>query len=177
MLIGACGRGFGRRQEGSSICATRPSPASSTRGAPIPTVGSVGAGTTSSSNGQLFRAAATVRRAYDNAHYNGDPGGKSHTWISDQHGHFCILPDRRDRKRGGLCSRRLNGHESPLEGEEHYGDASGANDHVSSVFRVLGTRFAPRLRDLMDWRLYVFEDADAYVLLKRYTAISACVAA
>ena len=33
---------------------------------------------------------------------------------------------------------------------------------------VLGKRFAPRLRDLKDWRLHVFEDADAYVLLKRH---------
>ena len=31
---------------------------------------------------------------------------------------------------------------------------------------VLGKRFAPRLRDLNDWRLHVVEDVDAYVLLK-----------
>ena len=60
----------------------------------------------------------------------------------------------------------LYGHESRLEVEEHYVDTGGANDHVFSMFGVLGKRFAPRLRDLKDWRLHVFEDVDAYVLLK-----------
>jgi len=62
----------------------------------------------------------------------------------------------------------LYGHESQLEIEEHYVDTGGANDHVFGSFAVLGKRFAPRLRDLKDWRLHAFEDVGVYPLLKRH---------
>lgn len=60
------------------------------------------------------------------------------------------------------------GQESRLELDEHYVDTGGANDHVFGMFSLLGKRFAPRLRDLKDWRLHAFEDAGIYPLLKRH---------
>ena len=52
-----------------------------------------GNGTTSSSDGQFFRSAGRgAKRGDVNAHYSGDPGSKFYTWVSDQHGHFHILP-------------------------------------------------------------------------------------
>src|SRR5574337_593147 len=52
-----------------------------------------GNGTTSWSDGQFFRAGGRgAKRGDVNAHYSGDPGSKFYTWVSDQHGHFHILP-------------------------------------------------------------------------------------
>jgi TnpA family transposase len=46
-------------------------------------------------------------------------------------------------------------HESDLRIEEHYTDTSGFTDHVFALCHFLGFRFAPRIRDLADKRLYV----------------------
>jgi TnpA family transposase len=128
-----------------------------------------GAGTTSSSDGQFFRAAGSGARRTDvNAHYGNDPGGKFYAWISDQHGHFYILPIGATESEAAYVLDGLYGHESRPEIEEHYVDTGGANDHVFGMFAKLGKRFAPRLRDLKDWRFHAFEDAGTYPLLKRH---------
>ena len=46
-------------------------------------------------------------------------------------------------------------HESDLRVEEHYTDTHGFTDHVFALCHALGFRFAPRIRDLADKRLYV----------------------
>jgi TnpA family transposase len=48
-------------------------------------------------------------------------------------------------------------HESSLAIREHYTDTGGAAEHVFGLCHLLGFRFAPRLRDLADRRLYVAE--------------------
>ncbi len=46
-------------------------------------------------------------------------------------------------------------HESDLRIEEHYTDTAGFTDHVFAMMHLLGFRFAPRIRDLADTKLYV----------------------
>jgi TnpA family transposase len=46
-------------------------------------------------------------------------------------------------------------HESDLRIEEHYTDTAGFTDHVFALMQLLGFRFAPRIRDLSDTKLYV----------------------
>jgi TnpA family transposase len=46
-------------------------------------------------------------------------------------------------------------HESELRIEEHYTDTAGFTDHVFALCDLLGFRFAPRIRDLADKRLYI----------------------
>jgi TnpA family transposase len=46
-------------------------------------------------------------------------------------------------------------HESDLRIEEHYTDTNGFTDHVFALMHLLGFRFAPRIRDLGDTKLYV----------------------
>ena len=53
-------------------------------------------------------------------------------------------------------------HESDLRIEEHYTDTAGFTDHVFALMHLLGFRFAPRIRDLKDTRLYVGRDAATY---------------
>jgi TnpA family transposase len=46
-------------------------------------------------------------------------------------------------------------HESELRIGEHYTDTAGFTDHVFALCHLLGFRFAPRIADLADKRLYV----------------------
>ena len=48
-------------------------------------------------------------------------------------------------------------HESSLTIREHYTDTGGATEHVFGLCHLLGFRFAPRLRDLSERRLYVVD--------------------
>jgi hypothetical protein len=57
-------------------------------------------------------------------------------------------------------------HESDLHIEEHYTDTAGFTDHVFALMHLLGFRFAPRLRDLGETRLYVPKQSPAYTTLK-----------
>jgi TnpA family transposase len=51
-------------------------------------------------------------------------------------------------------------HQTGLRIAEHYTDTGGATDQVFGLFALLGYRFAPRLRDLKDRRLYAFRGQD-----------------
>src|SRR4029434_175159 len=53
-------------------------------------------------------------------------------------------------------------HESDLRIEEHYTDTAGFTDHVFGLMHLLGFRFAPRIRDLADRRLYVPDKTKLY---------------
>jgi len=46
-------------------------------------------------------------------------------------------------------------HQSSLVINEHYTDTGGFSDHVFAMCRLLGFRFAPRIRDLKEKRLYL----------------------
>jgi TnpA family transposase len=46
-------------------------------------------------------------------------------------------------------------HQSSLVINEHYTDTGGFSDHVFAMCRLLGFRFAPRIRDLKEKRLYI----------------------
>ncbi len=46
-------------------------------------------------------------------------------------------------------------HESDLQIEEHYTDTAGFTDHVFALMHLLGFRFAPRIRDLAEKKLYM----------------------
>jgi TnpA family transposase len=57
-------------------------------------------------------------------------------------------------------------HESDLRIEEHYTDTAGFTDHVFALMHLLGFRFAPRIRDLGDTKLYIPKGDTAYDALK-----------
>jgi TnpA family transposase len=65
-------------------------------------------------------------------------------------------------------SRRAigGGHASNLRIAEHYTDTAGATDHVFGLCHLLGFRFAPRIKDLKDRKLYTIEKPDTYQLLE-----------
>jgi TnpA family transposase len=122
----------------------------------IPFAAHWGEGTTSSSDGQRYRAGGRGEAVAEiNARYGSDPCVTFYTHISDQYAPFhtkVINVTVRD------ATHVLDGllyHESDLRIEEHYTDTSGFTDHVFALCHFLGFRFAPRIRDLADKRLYV----------------------
>ncbi|OAI01501.1 hypothetical protein A1332_17715 [Methylomonas methanica] len=57
-------------------------------------------------------------------------------------------------------------HESDLRIEEHYTDTAGFTDHVFALMHLLGFRFAPRIRDLKDTKLYIPKNGQDYPALQ-----------
>ncbi|MER3692465.1 transposase, partial [Klebsiella pneumoniae] len=57
-------------------------------------------------------------------------------------------------------------HESDLRIEEHYTDTAGFTDHVFALMHLLGFRFAPRIRDLGDTKLYIPKGDATYEAFK-----------
>jgi TnpA family transposase len=53
-------------------------------------------------------------------------------------------------------------HESDLRIEEHYTDTAGFTDHVFALCHLLGFRFAPRIRNLAETRLFSIEKPGSY---------------
>ncbi|MHA6770321.1 Tn3 family transposase [Sphingobium ummariense] len=128
-----------------------------------------GNGRTSSSDGQFFRSAGRgAKRGEVNAHYSGDPGAKFYTWVSDQYGHFHILPMGATEDEAVYVLDGIYGHESRIDTSEHFVDTGGVNDLVFGLFALVGKRVAPRLRDLKDWRLHNFEGADSCPAIRHH---------
>jgi TnpA family transposase len=117
-----------------------------------------GDGETSSSDGQFFRAGGHGEaRADHNAHYGSEPGIKFYTHVSDRFAPFYTKVIAGNASEAAHVLDGLLHHESSLIIREHYTDTGGATEHVFVLCHLLGFRFAPRLRDLADRRLYVVD--------------------
>jgi TnpA family transposase len=57
-------------------------------------------------------------------------------------------------------------HQTDLRIAEHYTDTAGATDHVFGLCHLLGYRFAPRIKDLKDRKLYTIDKPGTYPLLE-----------
>ncbi len=115
-----------------------------------------GDGTTSSSDGQRFRAGGRGESTgHVNPKYGSEPGRLFYTHISDQYAPFSTKVINVGIRDSTYVLDGLLYHESDLRIEEHYTDTAGFTDHVFALMHLLGFRFAPRIRDLKDTRLYV----------------------
>ena len=114
-----------------------------------------GDGTTASSDGQFYQAGGTGRAFGDiNARHGKEPGVAFYTHVSDQ---FDPFHSKVIAATGSEALHVLDGlleHETGLRIERHHTDTGGATDHVFGLMALLGFRFAPRLRNLKDRRLY-----------------------
>lgn len=115
-----------------------------------------GDGTTSSSDGQRFKAGGSAEAAgHINPKYGSDSGVQFYTHISDQYAPFHTKVINVGVRDATYVLDGLLYHESDLRIEEHYTDTAGFTDHVFALMHLLGFRFAPRIRDLADKRLFV----------------------
>ena len=115
-----------------------------------------GDGSTSSSDGQRFRAGGRAESTgHINPKYGAEPGRLFYTHISDQYAPFSTKVVNVGVRDSTYVLDGLLYHESDLRIEEHYTDTAGFTDHVFALMHLLGFRFAPRIRDLGDTKLYV----------------------
>jgi TnpA family transposase len=122
--------------------------------------------TTSSSDGQRFRAGGRGEAAGEvNARYGNDAGVLFYTHVSDQYAPFPTQVINATVRDATYVLDGLLYHEADLKIEEHYTDTAGFTDHVFALMHLLGFRFAPRIRDLADRRLYIEGSAKRYPTL------------
>ena len=126
-----------------------------------------GDGTTSSSDGQRFRAGSKAQgTGHVNPKYGTEPGRLFYTHISDQYMPFHIKVINVGVRDSTYVLDGLLYHESDLRIEEHYTDTAGFTDHVFALTNLLGFRFAPRIRDLADTKIYIPKGDASYDSLK-----------
>jgi TnpA family transposase len=126
-----------------------------------------GNGTTSSSDGQNFPTSSKAESTgHINPKYGSSPGRTFYTHISDQYAPFYTKVVNVGVRDSTYVLDGLLYHESDLRIEEHYTDTAGFTDHVFALMHLLGFRFAPRIRDLGDTRLYIPKGDAAYDGLK-----------
>jgi TnpA family transposase len=114
-----------------------------------------GDGTTSSSDGQRFRAGGRGETTgHVNPKYGTEPGRMIYTHISDKYAPFHSKVVNVGVRDSTYVLDGLLYHESDIRITEHYTDTNGFTDHVFGLMHLLGFRFAPRIRDLADTRIY-----------------------
>ncbi len=126
-------------------------------------------GTTSSSDGQYFRTGGRAASAGNvNAKYGIDPGGVLYTHVSGRFGPFFtrVITATQSEAPYVLDGLHHHAHQTDLRITEHYTDTAGATDHVFGLCHLLGYRFAPRIKDLKDRKLYTVEKPGTYPLLE-----------
>ena len=121
-----------------------------------PFAGHWGDGTTSSSDGQRFKTGSKAEcTGHINPKYGSAPGRLFYTHISDQYAPFHAKVVNVGVRDSTYVLDGLLYHESDLRIEEHYTDTAGFTDHVFALMHLLGFRFAPRIRDLGELKLYL----------------------
>jgi TnpA family transposase len=130
-----------------------------------------GSGLISSSDGQHFlvggpgEAVGTV-----NAHHGREPAVSFYTHLSDRFApfHVKLLPAA-----AGEAVHVIDGllyHDADLDIAVHHTDGGGVSDHVFALCHLLGFRFAPRIPNLADRRLYTFGPASGWPVLEPFIA-------
>lgn len=126
-----------------------------------------GDGTTSSSDGQNFRVGSKAQTTgHINPKYGSEPGRTFYTHISDQYAPFSTKVVNVGVRDSTYVLDGLLYHESDLRIEEHYTDTAGFTDHVFGLMPFVGFRFAPRIRDLGETKLFIPHGEATYDGLK-----------
>jgi len=137
----------------------------------VPLAARWGSGTTSSSDGQAFPIATRKPvLAQANAKYGRDPLVMFYSHISDRYAPFYTTVIGSTVRDATHVLDGLLHHGTDLRIEEHYTDTNGATEHIFALCYLLGFRFAPRLRDLPDRRLFTFRTPKDYGALKELIA-------
>ena len=125
-----------------------------------------GDGTTSSSDGQRFKTGSQAKTGgIINPKYGSEPGVQFYTHISDQYIPFHIKVINVGVRDATYVLDGLLYHESDMRIEEHYTDTSGFTDHVFALMHLLGFKFAPRIKDMPDKKLYIYPASNDYPAL------------
>lgn len=126
-----------------------------------------GDGTTSSSDGQRYKAGGRAESGGSvNPKYGSEPGVLFYTHVSDQYTPFHTKVINVGVRDATYVLDGLLYHESDLRIEEHYTDTAGFTDHLFALMHLLDFRFAPRIRDLADKRIFTPPGKREYAALR-----------
>jgi TnpA family transposase len=130
-----------------------------------------GSGMASSSDGQNFPLAGRGESiGAVNPHKGNEPATGIYTHLSDRYAPFHTKPISVS---DGEAIHVLDGllyHGADLEIAIHHTDGGGVSDHVFALCHLLGFRFAPRIPNLQDRRLYTFGAATQWPVLEPFIA-------
>ena len=136
----------------------------------LPLAALFGAADISSSDGQGFPTAGRGEAVGAiNAHYGREVSALFYTHISARHApyHTVAIPP------SGEAAHVIDGllyHEADLSIAVHHTDGGGVSDHVFALSHLLGFRFAPRIPNLAERRLYGFGPASNWPPLAPFIA-------
>lgn len=129
-----------------------------------------GAADVSSSDGQHFPTGGPGEAVGAvNSHYGRDATTLLYTHVTARHApfHTVAIPP------SGKAAHVIDGllyHEADLASAVHHTDGGGVSDHVFALAHVLGFRFAPRIPNLAERRLYAFGAASTWPTLQPFIA-------
>lgn len=121
-----------------------------------------GDGSTSSSDGMRVQVGVSSLHADANPHYGTGKGATMYRFVSDQFSTFYTKVINTNARDAVHVIDGLLYHETDLNIEEHYTDTAGYTDQVFGLSHLLGFRFAPRIRDISEIKLYCDGKASEY---------------
>ena len=121
-----------------------------------------GDGSTSSSDGMRVQVGVSSLHADANPHYGTGKGATFYRFVSDQFSAFYSKVINTNAREAVHIMDGLLHHETDLSIEEHYTDTAGYTDQIFGLSHLLGFKFAPRIRDISDAKLYVIEKSDSF---------------
>lgn len=125
-----------------------------------------GDGSTSSSDGMRVQVSVSSLHAEHNPHYGSEKGTTMYRFVSDQFSSFYTKVINTNVRDAVHVIDGLLYHETELCIDEHYTDTAGYTDQVFGLSHLLGFRFAPRIRDISELKLYSFEKLNDYTKIE-----------
>ncbi|HBL3598458.1 TPA: Tn3 family transposase [Enterococcus faecium] len=125
-----------------------------------------GDGTTSSSDGMRMQLGVSSLHADENPHYGTGKGATIYRFTSDQFSSYYTKIIHTNSRDAIHVLDGLLHHETDLNIEEHYTDTAGYTDQIFGLTHLLGFKFAPRIRDLSDSKLFTIDKASEYPKLE-----------
>jgi TnpA family transposase len=121
-----------------------------------------GDGSTSSSDGMRVQVGVSSLHADANPHYGTGKVATMYRLVSDQFSTFYTKVINTNARDAVHVIDGLLYHETELNIEEHYTDTAGYTDQVFGLSHLLGFKFAPRIRDISELKLYSIEKPNSY---------------
>ncbi|MBG9907133.1 Tn3 family transposase [Bacillus paranthracis] len=125
-----------------------------------------GDGTTSSSDGMRMQIGVSSLHADANPHYGTGKGATIYRFTSDQFSSYYTKIIHTNSRDAIHVLDGLLHHETDLNIVEHYTDTAGYTDQIFGLTHLLGFKFAPRIRDLSDSKLFTIDKASEYPKLQ-----------
>ncbi|AGF57033.1 TnpA family transposase [Clostridium saccharoperbutylacetonicum] len=101
-----------------------------------------------------------------NPHYGTGKGATMYRFVSDQFSTFYTKVINTNARDAVHVIDGLLYHETYLNIEEHYTDTAGYTDQVFGLSHLLGFKFAPRIRDISEIKLYCIGKASDYTKIE-----------